>query len=179
MLNRINPTTTKAWKALEKHFQEMEAVQNATSQALPGKANNQYLFAGFGESTQLRLQTASRRWLLLASSGVLLALALLTQLFPWSAQRWIVWPLAGAVCAAAWLHPSPTIIVAQAAVFGIVVAVFARLIHWTFHRRRNDRYSRDAQSAAQMSRSATILRGSSIHAPRSTDAMSISASSQR
>jgi len=27
MLDKINPTTTKAWNALEKHFQEMEVVQ--------------------------------------------------------------------------------------------------------------------------------------------------------
>ena len=27
MLKKINPTTTKAWKALEAHFQKMEGVQ--------------------------------------------------------------------------------------------------------------------------------------------------------
>jgi len=162
---------------------QLESFAQATKQAEPGTANNHYLFAGFGETPRLELQTASRRWLLLVSSGCALGLAFLWQALPWFARRWALIPLFLTVCAAAWLTPGPAVIVAQAAVLGLGLAIFARLLDWMVRRRTVRKPVRESRphshSHMHSQGSATLIRGSSIAKPRSTDSLPLPATGRQ
>jgi hypothetical protein len=109
---------------------ELEAWIGATPQATPPAGTNRYLFSTFSPPADLAVRTASRKAILLVASGLALSVGLLLIYVP-RLRHPAVLLLATvtALAAAVQWYPGPTVLVAQAASVGVVLALLAGLLN--------------------------------------------------
>jgi hypothetical protein len=107
---------------------DLEAWSGATAQLAPSAAQNVYLFSGLAPVTSIEVLTAPRWLIVLAASGVVLALAVLWSHLPVVRRGWIGVLAAAGIVALAVSYPTPALLVAQASVLGIVLAALALVL---------------------------------------------------
>jgi hypothetical protein len=104
---------------------DLEKWVGATSQLEPSTAQNQYLYTGLSPVATIALVTTPRWLIVLAASAAVLSLALAGLYLPVLNWRWL---LGAGVCVIAvltMLFPVPALLVAQAALLGVALAVAA------------------------------------------------------
>ena len=121
-------------RRIEKDQAWLEEWAQGSSQTSPDGEVNQYLFSGFGESPGMTLRTATRKTLLLWGSGLCLVVGLLWKVVSSLPLRWMLAPIAVLATAAAWVYPSTTLVVLQAAALGLVLLAVARILDWMINR---------------------------------------------
>ncbi|MEM7313335.1 MAG: hypothetical protein AAF497_09310, partial [Planctomycetota bacterium] len=122
-------------RRLERDQAWLEAFAQGSAQDAPDGNQNQYLFSGFGESPSMTLRTASRKTLLFWVSGLCLVVGMLWKIVSSLPLRWMVFPIFVVAAAAAWLNPSTTLVLLQAAAIGLVLLAVARVLDWMINRR--------------------------------------------
>jgi len=107
---------------------QLESWVDAPHRTAPSRGTNRYLFSSLAMNPNLRVVTAARWVLVLAASGVALIVGLMLIYAP--AARRPGWLLAAAllISSVGILYPDPTVLVAQAASFGLLLTLFARLL---------------------------------------------------
>jgi hypothetical protein len=141
---------------------DIERWVGATAQIAPTDGESQYLFTGLLPVSSIALVTA-QRWLivLLASSS---ALALLVGWFylPLRLRPWMLAGLVAAIAATAITYPTAAVLIAQASVIGVVLALLSMLLaRWMPGSGRR----RTPQSFAPSSRRILTPRADSILMP--------------
>ncbi len=107
----------------------LERWTDATPQPVP-QSSNVYLASGFGNVSTIQAATVDRRLLLLAASGLTILLGLVWRILGWTSNPWWTSSLAITGLMSLWLNPPLTILVAQAAGFGVLLVVVARILDW-------------------------------------------------
>ncbi len=111
---------------------EMEDWVGATSQLEPSAAQNQYLFSGLAPVASIEVLTMPRWLVVLAASGVVVALTMAWLYLPAARRGWLVLLLAMGTAALAVAFPTPAMLFGQAAVLGVAISavavVLARLL---------------------------------------------------
>ena len=92
------------------------------------EATSQYLFSAVGPHQQLMVQTADRSWIVGASSLLVLAAGLLLIYLPAVRRSGVLLLVAIMLVALSWWVPSTTILLAQAASVGLVLALTALML---------------------------------------------------
>jgi hypothetical protein len=153
---------------------DLETWVGATEQTPPPEAANQYLFTSFEPPKELVVFTASRRLILLAASGAALLAGLLMVYCPVLRHPGVL--LAGGLglLAASILVPELSLLAAQAASMGLVLALLGRVLDWIVVRRRLQRATIRGRSypgadakpqAAPIPRSDVGLHATTVKAP--------------
>jgi hypothetical protein len=138
---RLSPDVRWRWQGLRfgrssrLSQAELEQWIGASSQPELPEAVNTYLFSSFGSLDQLQVHTATRRMLLLASSGLVLVVGLLLLYFPAFRHPAVLLVAGVAIAASVFWSPSLALIFAQAAVSGLFCAMFALLLRRLYGRR--------------------------------------------
>lgn len=96
--------------------------------SLPNQTSR-YLFSSLGPIERVDLRTADRTKIFLAGSGVVLLVGLGLIYFQAVRRPAVVFVLAVAICAAAAIHPTSALLLAQAASVGLALALLAGLLH--------------------------------------------------
>jgi len=127
---------------------------------------NYYLFSSFGELGSVRFRTISRSRLVLMASGVALLIGLVLIHFP-RVRCWAAPTIGGAVAIAAVIAPDLTLLLLQAAMIGLALAVSTGVVEGVLARRKSHTLpgaasrqvimSQDSFPAANADCSATIL----------------------
>jgi len=107
---------------------DLEKWAGASQQLAPAAGENEYIFTGLAPVASIELVTAPRWLIVLVASSVTLAVVLLWLYLPFAQRSWIVLVLAGIVAAAAAAFPEPALLLAQASVVGVVLAMLSMLI---------------------------------------------------
>lgn len=107
---------------------ELEEWAGASSQIAPAAEHNQYLYTGISPAVSIELITAPRWLIVLVSSSVVLAAVLLWIYVPAARSRWVVAGLACVLASLAVAFPVPAILLAQASVLGVIVAILAMVL---------------------------------------------------
>lgn len=117
---------------------QLETWSSAEPGAVAPRASNQYVFSSLGALGPLRVRTANRSWLVLWISGAVLMAGLLLVYVPAARRPGVLFAAAMSVAILALLYPDASLVVAQAAALGVVLAFGAILLHreLTRHRRR-------------------------------------------
>lgn len=125
---------------------DLEAWTGSSRQQPLPAFTNQYLFSSIGTMAPCVFVSAKRSLVLLAFSGVVLAISLLLLYLPVlrHAGMWIVVTVVVATVGA--IYPDPAVVAVQAAALGIALVPLARLLRWAFSRNRQLRAS--ARAAA-------------------------------
>jgi hypothetical protein len=105
---------------------DLEAWTEASRQDAPPGSTNRYVFTTWGAPRQLVLTTAYRSWLLLAASGGIFLVGLLLMYVPWLRHPAVLFAMALATGTLSAAYPEAAILVAQAAVLGVLMAVLAQ-----------------------------------------------------
>ncbi len=117
------------WGRRPTHSQaELEQWVGASTQQAPTSAQNEYLYSGLAPVSSIEVVTAPRWFIVLVSSGAVLALALAWMYVPAVRRRWIVVAVACLLATLAVAYPTPAMLLAQAAVLGVLLAGLAVLI---------------------------------------------------
>ncbi len=135
---------------------------------------NTYLASGFGDVRILRARTASRCALLFFSSGIVLLIGFLWRGIGWRFIRWVSLVVIVSLVCSIWLFPTVTILLGQAAVFGVFLVITSRCLDWIAHRRYGFRAERGASITPS---SRTFLSDASHHGQRSTETVAPMAAS--
>ncbi len=106
----------------------LESWAGAAPLAPETDAANRYLFSSFGKPPRVELRTAGRAWIVLWASGAALILGLLLIYVPAGRRPATLFVLGLALLAAGLIAPEPTLLLAQAAVLGLVLALLAGLL---------------------------------------------------
>jgi hypothetical protein len=122
---------------------ELETWAGATAQLAPSAAQNVYLFSGLAPVASIEVLTAPRWLIVLAASGIVLALATLWIHAPVVRRGWIGLLAAAGIVALAVSFPTPAVLAAQASVLGLVLSAVALVL-----RRRLARPKWQSQSTA-------------------------------
>jgi len=115
---------------------ELEAWSGAAHRAPASRATNRYLFSTAGHPEQVELRIASRATIVLIASGLALVVGLLLIYVPAVRHPATVFAAAVILLAVGLLYPAPTVLLAQAAVIGLVLTLVAGLLHRGLPRRR-------------------------------------------
>jgi hypothetical protein len=115
---------------------DLEAWSGATAQLAPSTVQNVYLFNGLAPVTSIEVLTAPRWLIVLAASGVVLALAVLWAHVPFVRRGWIGLLAAAGIAALVVSYPTPAVLVAQASVLGIALAALALILRRRLSRPR-------------------------------------------
>ena len=107
----------------------------APSGALP-ESSSVYLFSTLGNVDRAELRTAGRSWIVLFASGAALLVGLLLIYVPLARHPAVLLVWALALLGAGVIAPEPTLLFAQAASLGLVLALVAGLLDRTVARRR-------------------------------------------
>jgi hypothetical protein len=107
---------------------ELEAWVGASSHQAPSAAQNEYLFSGLGPVATIEVVTAPRWLIVFLASGGVLAVVLSWLYVPVVRRTSIVITVTFLLAALAAAFPTPAMLLAQAAVLGIALAVLAVLI---------------------------------------------------
>lgn len=113
--------------------QQLEAWSNASEQPGPGGAN-QYLFNSFLRRSQIRINTANKRWLVGVGSGATLAFGLSMIYLRPVRKPLVLFLTAFALALCAYLLPDAATLLAQASIMGAVLAFIGQLLAFIIHR---------------------------------------------
>ena len=117
------------WGRRPTHTQaELEAWVGASTQQAPTIAQNEYLYSGLAPVSSIELVTAPRWFIVLVSSGSVLALALAWIYVPAVRRRWVVVAVACLLAVMAVAYPTPAMLLGQASILGVALAALAALI---------------------------------------------------
>jgi hypothetical protein len=143
----------------------------APSGALP-ESSSVYLFSTLGNVDRGELRTAGRSWIVLFASGAALLVGLLLIYVPLARHPAVLLVWALALLGAGVIAPEPTLLFAQAASLGLVLALVAGLLDRTVARRRAPTKSAES-SHSRLELAATRLPPHSVVVgnPSSTQAM--------
>lgn len=109
-------------------------VSNITQSNPEG--TNRYLFSTMGDWQPCEFRTASRFWIVLIASGGALIAGLLLIYVPASRHPGTLFAAGIGLLCAGLLFPEPTLLVAQAAILGLVLTLVAGLLQHSVARRR-------------------------------------------
>jgi hypothetical protein len=115
---------------------QLEAWSSAEHGAAAPQASNQYVFSTLGSVATLHVRTASRSWLVLWTSGGVLLVGLLLVYVRIVRRPGVVFAAAMSLAVLAALYPDASLVVAQAAAVGLVLAVGAGYLQRELSRRR-------------------------------------------
>jgi hypothetical protein len=101
---------------------EMEEWAGATNQLAPSEAQNAYLYSGLAPVASIEMLTAPRWLVVLAASGLVLAVVSLWMYVPSVRRGWLGVLLAAVVAGLAVAYPAPAVLLGQAAVLGVILA---------------------------------------------------------
>ena len=104
---------------------ELEQWAGATAGLAPSAGQSEYLFSGFGPAASIELVTAPRWLIVLATSAIMLCLALVWLYVPVRGRGWVVAVSACLVAALAVAFPTPAALLGQASVLGVVLSALA------------------------------------------------------
>ena len=104
---------------------ELEQWVGASTQQAPTAAQNEYLYSGLAPVSSIEVVTAPRWFIVLVSSGSVLALALAWIYVPAVRRRWVVVAVACLLAGLAVAYPTPAMLIGQASVLGVVLAALA------------------------------------------------------
>jgi hypothetical protein len=107
---------------------DLEAWSGATAELAPSSNQNIYLFSGLAPVASIDVLTAPRWLIVLATSGAVLALAMLWIHVLAVRRGWVGLLAATGIAALAASFPTPAVLVAQAAVLGILLSAVALLL---------------------------------------------------
>jgi hypothetical protein len=107
---------------------DLEGWAGASSQIAPGSEHNQYLYTGISPAVSIELVTAPRWFVVLVASSAVLAIGLTWIYVPATRSRWIVAALACVLAGLAVAFPTPAVLLAQAAVLGVIGVLLAMLL---------------------------------------------------
>ncbi len=107
---------------------ELEDWSGASQQIAPTAAQNQYLYSGITSVSSIELMTAPRWLIVLAASACVLAVAIAYAYIPKRQRMWLMVVLATVIVFAAVAYPGITLMLAQASVLGLVLAVVSLVI---------------------------------------------------
>ncbi|MEX0712445.1 MAG: hypothetical protein WD278_08855 [Pirellulales bacterium] len=113
----------------------LEAWSGASPEAVLPVGVNRYLFSGHRVGDALELRLAGRSMLVLAASGCVLSVGLLLIYVPRLRHAGLLLAAAVATLAGALLAPETTLIVLEAATFGLVLALLAGILERRIGRR--------------------------------------------
>ncbi len=108
--------------------QDLEDWIGASRQDPVPTATNRYVFTSFGVPSELRVATFARSWILLIASGVTLIAGLLLIYLPSLRHPACLLTTGVLLLGLGLVRPELTVVLAQAAVLGIVLVVVARLL---------------------------------------------------
>lgn len=126
---------------------QLEAWVGAARLTAVPLATSRYLFSAFGAPEGCQLRLASRSLIVLGASGVALVAGLTLIYFPLSRHPATLLIGALILFGAAFLHFEPTLLVAQAASLGLVLALMAGLLQRSLARRHRQLVPREAASS--------------------------------
>ncbi|MEX0643167.1 MAG: hypothetical protein WD468_10730, partial [Pirellulales bacterium] len=107
---------------------DLEQWVGASTQSAPTSAQNEYLYSGLAPASSIEVVTAPRWFIVLVSSGSVLALALAWIYLPAVRRRWIVVAVACLLAALAVGYPTPAMLIGQASMLGVALAALAAII---------------------------------------------------
>lgn len=107
---------------------KLESWAGAAPLDPPIERANRYLFSSLGKPPRAEVRTAGRTWLVLWASGAALVVGLLLIYVPASRRPATLFVAGVALLAAGLIAPEPTLLLAQAAVLGLVLALLAGLL---------------------------------------------------
>ncbi len=108
--------------------QDLEDWIGASRQQPVPTATNRYVFTSFGVPTELRVVTLARSLILLIGSGITLLLGLLLLYAPALRHPAVLLTAGVALLGMGLVRPELSVVIAQAAVLGIVLIVVAKLL---------------------------------------------------
>jgi hypothetical protein len=108
--------------------QDLEDWIGASRQDPIPTATNRYVFTSFGVPRRLEIVTFARSWVLLIASGVTLAAGLLLIYVPVLRHPACLLTVGVVLLGLGLVRPELSVVVAQAAVLGIVLVIVARLL---------------------------------------------------
>jgi hypothetical protein len=114
----------------------LEAWADATHGAEVPQQTNRYVLSSLGQVDQLEIYTASRMTLVLAGAGGVLAVGLLLLYLPVLRHPALLFIVGVSLLAGAMLFPEPTVLIAQLAAVGAVLAVMAVMLERFLQSRR-------------------------------------------
>jgi hypothetical protein len=124
---------------------QLETWIGARYQAPIPEGANRYVFSGLGRIRGGELRVASRAWIVLMASGVVLILGLVMIYVPATRNPAALLALAVLLLAVGVLYPEPTLLLAQAASLGLVLAVVAAILRRSLSRRPTSPYREPSQ----------------------------------
>ncbi len=107
---------------------ELESWAGAAPLDPPIERANRYLFSSLGKPPRAEARTAERTWIVLWASGAALVVGLLLIYVPAGRHPATLFVAGVALLAAGLIAPEPTLLLAQAAVLGLVLALLAGLL---------------------------------------------------
>ncbi len=108
--------------------------EEADRGALQG--TNRYLFSNLGDVGRVEVQTADRFWIVLLASMAALAVGLLLIYVPWVRKPGPLFVVGLAMLGIGVIYPEPTLLLAQAAVLGLLLSLLAGLLQRSLVRRQ-------------------------------------------
>jgi hypothetical protein len=118
---------------------DLEQSLTASTQAAPPPQTNQYLFSTFAPTGDAQVWVADRPTLVLLASGVILAAGLLVLYVPWFRHPLWAWGVSLLAIGSSVLSPSVSLVVFQAGLAGIVLALFGLVLRLALRRRATPR----------------------------------------
>jgi hypothetical protein len=115
---------------------ELEEWAGVTRRASLPMGTNQYLLSSLGNVEQGDVYTASRAWIVLMASGAALVAGLLLIYVPASRHPATLFAAAVVLLCLGLLYPEPMLLVSQAAILGLGLALLAGLLRRSLRRRR-------------------------------------------
>lgn len=107
---------------------ELEEWVQATTQNAPTTAQNEYLYTVLAPVMSIEIVTAPRWLIVLISSIVVLAIAVVWIYLPAIRRPWVLAALGCLIAALAVAFPAPALLLAQASALGVVLALIAILL---------------------------------------------------
>ncbi len=115
---------------------QLESWVGAENQTPVSAETNRYLFSGLGTEVRCELRTTQRSWIVLGASGAALVVGLMLIYVPVCRRPGTLLTLALALLCVGMLYPEPTLLIAQAAILGLVLTLTAWLLERSVVRRR-------------------------------------------
>ncbi len=107
---------------------DLEEWVGASEQLAPADAQNQYLFTGLLPVATIELATGPRWLIVLAASAAVLALVVAWLYVPAARRTWILVAVLFAIAIAAIAYPTAALLLAQASIIGVVLAVLSLML---------------------------------------------------
>jgi len=151
---------------------QLESWAGTTPHALPPKRANGYLFSTLGRIERAEVRTAGRTWIVLWASGAALVVGLLLIYVPVSRHPATLLIAGIALLTVGLIAPEPTLMLAQAASLGLVLALLAGLLERGVVRRRWKTTRKEPSSSrVELGSNHAIFHQAVTGSPASTETM--------